>query len=736
MSLLTETFDAVPGGMNLALPAWEIDDTECRYLQDGLVDYPGLCRRRGPVRKVNTIATFSRKGTGLVMTLNPQGTPVFGVLNGDNSNGFFSTLTSALTSSVDLTWPFSLPNTPPSQPYSIVDAKPALMGGLMLATSTAYDSNSPSQALAYWLGGNKANYTNSVTVARGSANLTGTGFNANVVPGMWVLGATDETYTGALIGCVRSVNSDTSITLTNVSPYRLTAKSVTFQSIRGFAPKVSVGEITCDTSSTQVTGGNTKFISQGLGTGTWQLYRASDMVFIGKVTSVQSEIALTLGTDSISGSANAQVAMSEQPYIAIRVDADYSMVTTASTQKVGFLNATYADRQWYANNGAQYEKTSRVWFSDTADPEIVDMSSFDGDWIDITSTATVNEPIRAIIPANNALVVLKENEAFTITGSSPESFNVRKVADDGVLNGMSAQSWDGGVIWAGREGVQFFDGYSVTNLTGPKLGDYYKNTLRTFDPTKYRMWSMMNRDHYFLFIENINPTTPIIKGVVSSTPNSWTLAINMATKAVSLMSNLHVRGAVVLPATAGRTAWYLVNGQVNGDTTDKAYICDGEAIFNEEATDPVYCDFGTSAVGTNIGGPDFYFESKKFYAGDQLRLKRFKQIGLEYMAQGGNLRVDLVTGLNNVGASLTSTFPASVYTWDTLRLISSTWDATKLNWPTWDQITQAVLLAKRVRFMRKSQFLSFRLWQSTNVMPRVRIGPYSMGYKLQRPGRV
>lgn len=733
-NLLTETFEGVPGGMNLALPQQELDDSECRYLQDALVDYPGLVRRRGPVRKVTGVASISRKGTGIVMTLNPLGFDKYAVLNGDAVNGFFSVLSDDLTTvAADLAWPHPLPTDPSSAAtaYRFVDAKPALLGGLMVGVSSAYDANSPNQGLAFWQGANKANYSpGSVTIARGTTALTApSGFNANVAPGMWLFANTDEGYTSALIGCVRSVNSDTSITLTAASPYAVTAKAGTFQALRGLAPKIVKGRITTDTTSTQVTGGSTKFISQALNVGTWQLYRHSDMAFIGKVSSVASEISLTLA-------ANAAVACADEAYVALRADADFNIATTGSTQKVGFLNAAYADRQWYGNNGAQYEKTSRLWFSDTSDPEALDLSVFDGDWLDITSSSTVNEPLRALGAAQNGLLVLKENETFIITGSSPSSFTVRKLEDDGTISGMSVQPYGGGLIWAGREGIHFYDGVQVQNLVGAKLGDYWKNTVRTLDPAKYRMWSMVNRDHYMLFLENVQPTVAVVKGNVSHTPTSLTVLINMATGAVVFSTNMHLRGAVVLPATAGKSVWYLVNGQVNGDTTDHAFICDGEALFNEEGVDPIFCDFGTSAVGTNIGGPDFFFESKKFYAGDSLRLKRFKQLAVHYLAQGGSINVDTVLGLNNVGTTLSSSFPASVYTWDTLRAAVSTWDNLKAQFPTWSDIVQGVFVPKRVRFIKRSQHLSFRFWQSTSSMSRVKTGPYQIGYKLQRPGRV
>jgi hypothetical protein len=813
--LITEPFNGTPGGSNLALPQSQLDDTEARYIQDGLVDYPGLTRRRGPVRKVTGIATIPRKGSGLVMTLNPQGIDKYGVLNGDVSNGYFSVLSDDLTSVVDLTWPHPLPTTPPSAPYRIVDAKPALGGGLWLGISSAYDAADPNQGLALWMGANRVNYSGTIKVARGSANVTlPSGANANVVIGHWLFADTDEGYTQALVGLVKSINSDTSVTLSETSPYNVgqspsVFKTATFQALRGFQPKVVTGRITVDSTSTKVIGGATKFLSQSLDTGTWQLYRAKDMTFIGKVTSVESEFALTL-------TANAAVAMAEDSYIALRADADVNISTTGNKNKVGFLNATYAGRQWYANNGSQLDKTVRVWFSDTNDPEAVDLAEFDGDWDEVTSSSTVNEAIRAIAPANNGLLVFKENESFIITGNSPNTFSPKKLEDDGALSGMSVQQFGGGVIWAGREGIHFFDGIQATNLVADKLGDYWKNTIRTYDPNFYRMWSMMNRDHYILFVESLSPTVVPVKGVISQSITKYTFVINMITRAVTFMTNVDLRGAVTLPASAGRHTWYLVNGRTPGEATDHAFISEGDALFNEEGTDPiasgseavigaftvtiaspavfssaahglvvgdalyftttgalptglslatpyyvisagldadhfeVSATLGGSAVNTSgtqsgahtvarawsVKGPDFFWESKKFNAGDPTRLKKFKQIMLHYLVQGGNINVDTVIGLNNFGQTLVGNFPPSVLTWDGLAQKVGTWDAVKAQFATWSDLVQGVFKPKRVKFQRDSQHLSFRLWQSNPDIVRLQIGAFNIAYKQKRQGRV
>ncbi|MDE2098584.1 MAG: hypothetical protein KGL39_15120 [Patescibacteria group bacterium] len=825
-AVLAQTFDGTPGGMNLALPAHEIDDSQARVLLDWIVDQPGITRQRGPVQGVSNLPLLPRLASGVFATLNPQGITKYATLTGNASNGYFTVLSDDQSAWIDLAWPFALPTSPGTagQSYQLVDAKPALGGGLLVGTSSDYGAAGVNQGIAYWFGGTKANWTGTVSCTRGSQSVTGSGFSANVVPGMFLFANTDDLYTNAYLGIVLSVNSDTSITLLKRSPHTATSKSGTFQSIRGLAPRVTTGEITTDTSSTTVTGGETKFLSQGLNNGTWQLYRQSDGAFIGKVSTVNSEISLTLA-------ANAAVAMADDSYVAIRVDADFSIQDTVNTQKVGFLNATYADRQWYANRGSSFDTTSQVWFSDAADLEGLDLSSYDGNWLEITSSSSVNEPIRGIAAAYNGLLVFKETETFIVGGNSPSSFDVRKLEDDGTLHGMSVQEFGGGVIWAGREGINFYDGVQVVNLVAATLGQVWKDTIRTLDPTTYRLWSMVNHDHYFLFLENAQPTFSIIKGNASNTPTRFTVVINMVTRAVTLATNLDLRGSTVLPATAGKQAWYLVNaglpavgtvtatpattggtlaagtyyykvtaidsngkqtaasaevsaattgttgevvlswpavggaasyciykgtaaGAENGyftsttasytdtgtattagtppsaDSTQYGIVCDGEKLFNTTGIDPIVC------LGNSGPGPSIYIESKKFDAGDGMRLKRWKLVAMNYLAQGGSLVLDIVLGLNEVGQTASTTFPESVPTWTSVRANITSWTNMKAQYATWKQVVQSVFIPARIRMQKKSQFLSFRLYGSVKNLTNAQIGPYEVAYKLQRVGRV
>jgi hypothetical protein len=701
--------------MNLAAPAQSIDDSEARYLQDALVDLPGLTRRRGPIHEATGITSVDHPATGILGCTNPVGDFILGVLNGTSGNGYLSAYTSDQSAKVDLPWEFGLPNSP----IYAYDAKPMLLGGALIGVTDSYLSDAAHQGLAVWRGGNKADYsTGTVSVTRGSASVTGSGttFSSNVSPGMFLFADTTDPFSDVLIGTVKSVDSNTTLTLEKVSPFNVSAGSYTLKSLRGLAPKVAKGRVTTDTSTTNVTGATTKFSSQGLGTGTWLMYRASDDAFIGKVSSVPSETSIVLA-------ANAAVACSNERFYALRTDANYDVNTLSNLQKVGFLNAVFAERQWYANNGSTQDKTQQLWFSEPTDPEALDLSPFDGDFLPVPSSTGVSEPVYALMPCSNSLAVIKEKEAFAVFGTSPSTFSLRKIEDDGTLSAMSVVPYGGGTLWAGRKGIHYFDGIQVQNIIIDKLGDFWKNLIVDFDPTTKRMWATEYRDHYFLFIESVTPDTPVVKGASSSTQSRMTVVVNLASRAVTVFTNMDLLGGVQFPANAGNKHYFLVNDSSAG------VICDTSFIFDQTGVDDFAC-------ASNTAGPDFYFESKKFYAADALRKKLFKIFSMHYLVSGGNVKLDTVVGLNNVGQTSLSVFEAGGFSWHTLGTTFTSWDDLAATYPTWDDILNAFYIAKRIKFQKRGQFLSVRLYQSTNAITKLVMGPYALFYKFQRLGKV
>lgn len=717
MGLLTSTYNGVPSGSNLAVPAHEIKDTEARYVQDGLLDQVGLLRRRGPVSAVSTVATFSNPAQGLVQTNRPDGTHSVGVLNGvTDTSAFLGVLSSDYTSYTNVPWNgvFTV------SPYHYVDAKSALGGGVLIGTSKQASSVSPVQSLGFWQGAGKLEYTTgTVTVVRGSTAVTGSGtsWSSNVDSGMFLFATATSPAVTAYFGVVRSVNSNTSLTLTAVSPWAASAAAYSLKSFRGVCPKYSSGRVTTATTTSTVTGFATKFKDNSLDSGNWALFRASDMGFIGNVSAVTNNNGITL-------SANSALALDNESFVALKADGDYSLSTQSSTRTPGFVNAVYSSRQFYANNGRSPEDTFRVWFSGVDDPESLDLDPTEGDFLEVTSSkiGSLNTPILALVPAYNSLLVLKETESFAVVGNTPDQYELRKLVDDGAISTMSVQQYEGGVLFAGKEGIYYYDGVNPRNITEPRLGDWYKKSVATFNNSTSRMWSLLDRDHYFLFIEAVTPPYKPRRGTTTATVTRLTICVFLPTMAVTFLQNVNLRGSVSMPSSTGQGGWYVVN------TSSGARICSTNGLFDTEGNDTITC------LGDTIG-PDFYMESKRYAIADTLRRKLFKQTQLTYYADVGGLTFDTVVGLNEQGTTSSSNFARTLPVWDDTTALGSSWDALGAAYSSWDDLNTPRFKVKRIKFLKRSQLMGFRIYQENSSVTKVKLGPWAIGYKPQRAGR-
>jgi hypothetical protein len=688
--------------MNVALPPDQIAVTEDRYLQDILVDFPGRRRRRGKVTPTVIAAGTTGAAVGIVAANDPQGNvryAVFSTASGSSMAQLAAGQGSISNTLTGLSLGLS------TSPYSIVDAKPALNGGSFCGLLTDYKAASGSaNMLMLWGGANKADYNPaSVTASRGSASVTGTGttFTTSVVPGMFMYATNNDAlqgtvggFNGTLLGQVLSIQSNTALTLTGPSPVNVTAHAGLFTSTRGIGlyPTVVQGTLTCSTAVGHIYGGNTKWATAlPIGGGiTWDVFRQRDGAYIGRVTSVQSDFVATL-------TAPALIDMADEAYYAFNIQNFWgpSIGAANSSSMPGSLNATYAGRQWYANNNAGDAKfTSRVWFTDPFGPDCFDNTS-DGMWFDIYSSGPADQPIRAIQPVANALLVFKERETWAIYGDTEETFQA-KLLDSaaGTLASMSIQQMAGGAIWAGQEGIMFYNGTSISNLTESKLGKYWTDLISTFDSTQYRMWSMLARNHYFLFVENCTPPVGVTKGASTTIPTRITVVINLASGAVTLATNLDIRGSVRTLGSHSPSSYYVVN-----DST-KWYICSSDDLIDTPGADTVTC------VGNSLG-PDAYIETRAHDAGDGTRVKRWRWIESNSIIQGDVGVVDAVLGLSGTDSVLLDhILTSSVFSVD--NRININWD---------------------------SQFLAFRIYQNSSSVTNFQIGPYEVGFKFQRVGR-
>jgi hypothetical protein len=510
---------------------------------------------------------------------------------------------------------------------------------------------------------------------------------------MFLKGQATETGNEQWIGQIKTATGATA-TLYEPSPFTVTAQVGTLKYVRPFLLRVGKGRITTSTASTTVTGANTKFKDQGLSSGTWYLFKR-DGTYVGSVSSVATNTGLTLG-------ANAAVAMSNESYFAIQAehwdDTESKIitgVTPAGRELItpGWITATYANRQWYASkDGFQ----SRVWFSDPAHAEMVDFSTVDGDFFDITSSTAADTPITNLFSTTNVLLVMKETELYGIYGNSPSSFTVRRLGDQGCIAPGSVVAYEGGVLWAGRKGVHFFNGSEVVNLTSSSLGDEWEQMLRNWDVTTDRMYGSVYNNHYFLYIDPVEPTRGIKKVAADTIPTTTTLAINLKTRAVTFLTNAFFIGTTdYSPTSTSVGTAFLV--PTSSATPAQVYA---RELFYGTGLDDTTCR-GEAA------GPKPYIESKKYSLDDPQIKKLIKQVQMMYKSAGDTVTLETVTGLNETGSVSVSTFAA-----------------------------QATYANKRIKFLKRSQYLAFRIYATNNTMTQWVIGPMAIGFKYQRPGRV
>jgi hypothetical protein len=713
MALLeTVTYKGLPDGSNLAQPAHAIQDTEARYIQDGLVFLESELPRRGPLSDIPGVVMFSYKGLGLAFTRTPQGIERIGVINGDISHAYLSVLSSDYSSKVDLDLGGGFTLTP----RTIVEANPVQSGGVYIGISDSYEQGSGRQDLIFWNGAQKPSYTVSATTTYNSKTVTGTGFTANVEPGMFLF-----ITSGDYIGMVNSVESDTSLTLQEPALFAAAATSMFFVSIRGWIRRVTSGGVTLSTATPTVTGSNTKFVDEGVAAN-WRLFRAADLKFIGTVLSVTNNNSLTL-------TANALLSMQNDDYLLVPsgLPNAYTVMDT-SQRKPGFLSAAHVGLQFFANRrippDTSGDFTARLNYSNSPNPEDMDLSLEDGNFIPVTSSTDANMPITSLVSAYNSLLIFKSNETFTLIGKNPNQFEIRKILDDGALSGMSAIPFQGGAIWAGRNGIYQYDGISVENLIEDNLGDYYSKIISGFDPNTHRMWGFVHREHYFLHIEHVENVFPVTKNVTSTLPTRYTICIYLPRRAVTFMTNVNLVGGITIPGASGENAWILVNDG------SKAHLCNVDKLFDEQGND----DF--IAEGNTVAGPDFFIESKKYDAGDGMLKKLWKQVQIHYLVLGDSLRLDTVVGLNDVGSQRPSAFEETGWTWDLLPRSFRDWVELGASFFAWDTLGHGIFVVKRIKFIKRDQYFAFRLYQNSANVSRAALGPFAIAFKRQRPGRV
>jgi len=767
MSLEFTSMPPAPRGMNLAGPPLFIDDAYCRWMQDILVDRPGEIRQRGPLTRWKEGLSFSngQQILGACETINPAGawrTATFITGNSDTSGSaisdyalvkVFDSTGIAIDEAIEL--PFVLNtqwnSTNKHWEYNtIIDAKPALGGGVWIGVTDGYGvlNSTQTQALMYWRGAGKATVSETTTYIENDKEISlSTNYN-NVESGMFVFDITDSAdgY-GRYIGVIGDVDTagqkiilEKEPLITTYggtgAPTNYTSRTLEFRSFRGFVHQHGRGLAATD-GGVYITSGRLGSDAEGffkaarttIGSSVDNhrvyAYRQSDHQFIGRV---EYEGTVSNTQVKISGQSNTDKDyLSDDAYFIIRDDADMTLSadTTRNTKKYsmlakervydskpfltpsgiggvytpfpGVFNSTYANRQWFASVGNTAIKSdkfvNRVVFSERGNPENINLSPDASDSIIIPG----REAIRGIAGSVSGLLVFVENKTYIIKGTNRSTFALEELYPDGTLCTSSIVQVGGGVIWAGKQGIYYYDGVTVRNFTNQPLGIYYTDGVHSFDPNKDRIYAFVFNNYLVInftqwdsnytinryqAVSNVpNPagesdpleliTLDTNKNYTRLTPNSITFNIYLPTGAIGTLSNFTPRGFVVTNnKSIGSTAakgLLMMNRLAETDTVAPPTENTGEIInlstMFTEVIDEVVLDvvrsndanystyFTTDDPPVDGGitkyGPDFYIETKQYNFGESTLRKWWRKMMFNLRVSSGQMMVEFVD-INNL----------------------------------------------------------------------------------------
>jgi len=128
----------------------------------------------------------------------------------------------------------------------------------------------------------------------------------------------------------------------------------------------------------------------------------------------------------------------------------------------GSILTVWNERLWVAGSAAYPE---RLWFSDIGTDGIPRPDVFvDGYFKDVTSK--YGDAITGLHAVPGALLVVKRNSIWTLTGEGVDTYSLRQGQDGvGCVAPRSLATYRGGVIFLGADGVYSFDGVSAQRLS-------------------------------------------------------------------------------------------------------------------------------------------------------------------------------------------------------------------------------------------------------------------------------
>lgn len=224
----------------------------------------------------------------------------------------------------------------------------------------------------------------------------------------------------------------------------------------------------------------------------WNVYRSSDNAYIGKVSTIIANDSLTLHSDpGISMTGDEYVMVYPTPININATNNDMIVNNREASEFAGLYTAVYAGYQWYGNFAKEDANVNRVVFSAPHDREAVDLSKDSADSIIFPGKSQ----FRGLGASSAGLLVFLEDRTYILRGNDRTNFSVEQLVPDGCLCASSIVEYGGGVFWAAKAGIMFFDGASVRNLTKDNLGLYYTDSLDVFNPEQDRVMGFIHKNN-------------------------------------------------------------------------------------------------------------------------------------------------------------------------------------------------------------------------------------------------
>jgi hypothetical protein len=612
-----------------------------------------------------------------------------------------------------------------------IDAKAALGGGVWIGVidDVTNTSSAGASALFLWKGAGKLGGT----IILGDASWDLASANPNRIthisdannlaePGMFAF--YNNGVTERYLGTVASVNnSGNAVTLEKNVLGRtvnevVTGAGIQYRSIRGFVHQYGRGFANYD-GGNYLTGGGIGTDAEGLfkaakltagtnsGTHFVYVYRNSDYQYVGRIkhngTVSNTQVELASGSNERATAASQFV--QNEAYVVVRDDTDAyhggasndsiaapinlvdrrpdmapTKLTLTSNTKAplpapGIFNSTYAGRQWFANFNTTeniYDTNiNRVVFSSKDNPENINLCQDASDSIVIPGA----ENIIGIAGSNSGLLVFLQTKTYIIRGTKRSNFALQELYPDGCISTTSIVQVGGGVIWAGKQGIYYFDGATVRNFTSEALGVYYTDGIKGFDLAKngvyafvYNNYLIMNFTKWFSNYSlrrwqaagktnpdssgNIYETITNSSSVGQVNPDKLCLAIYLPTGAITSMSNFTPRGYMT-----GIMAANTATNSISPPKGNTGTLFDLRTLFTEnidnEATDGVFKSYYSNDIvyststGTSANGPDFYIETKQYNFNETTLIKWWRKLMFNIKISSGSMIVEFVDVNNN-----------------------------------------------------------------------------------------